>query len=144
MLSQTEICLLVGCLSLRKDPEAEQVAPTEHILTFPRWNRQTSTRMPPQSRMAGAYRTAGHTFCANLNPLAKTTLRMNERSQSEGMEYGVGFCHGKPKSPRMFLCFYFFTSWKYGCCPHKRRTYRVRSHSPQLPYSSLWSPYPRT
>lgn len=67
--------MAMGCLSLRKDPASElQVAPAEHIPTFPQRTMQTLTRIPEQQGMAGAYSTAGHRFGADLNPFTVTAL----------------------------------------------------------------------
>lgn len=67
-----------------------------------------------------------------------------ETSESEGMKYSVGLCHDKPRSPWTFL-WCFFTSENMAATifsVHVNRMYRTMSHSPQLPYSRLQSPYP--
>lgn len=130
----------VGCLSLRKDPVSElQVVPTEHIPTFPQWTMQTLTKIAAQQGMAGA----GRRFGADLNPFTMTALSMRLQRAKE-LKYSMGLCHDKAQESMSFLCC-FFTSENTAAnifFVQMYRMYKTKIHSPQLPYSRLWSPYP--
>lgn len=73
-------CMAMGCLSLRKDSASElQVAPAEHIPTFPQRTMQTLTRIPAQQGTAGA----GHRFGADLNLFTMTALSVRLQRAKE-------------------------------------------------------------